>query len=254
MPHEYIPIELLLDKSLPVAARFIYAVISVVPSTSVRELCKVIGLHRDAIRQHCETLRKAGWIGMEGDRHGYVVYPKLPAEVQRRMAHDLGERLKIVGFLGEAIMRAWLDLLLADDDFLDNFRPDFLRNPRTGEPLEYDRYHPKIRAAFEFNGSQHSRTTKKYSNPDKLDDQKTKDLVKRAISAEQGIRLVVVEAKDLTLQGMLAKLQGLPLRRFDPTGPYVRNLEKLSKRYIAKAEAEAEAEAVESRFAQSEER
>ncbi len=243
MPLRYIPIELLKDKNLSAAARLIYCVIRAAPPVSIRDLSKFIGMERNACRLHCHALLKAGWIGMDRDKYKrrYLIYPKIPPEVQKRMVAELIERLEIVGFLGEALMRAWLDFLLNDDDYLDNFRPKFLVNPRTGELLEYDRLHPRLKAAFEFNGPQHYRRTRKHSSQEELDDQKTRDLVKKAISMEQGIRLIVIEAKDLTLQGMLAKLQGLPLRRFDANGPYIRALEKLSRQYMLKAEAEAEA-------------
>ena len=43
--------------------------------------------------------------------------------------------------------------------YLDNARPAFLRNVLTRGRMEYDRYYYAHKAAFEFNGPQHYRTT-----------------------------------------------------------------------------------------------
>jgi len=237
-----LPIEILEARDIPHGAKLVYVSVCASPPTSIRRLAEMLGMDRDICSGHCDKLRKAGWVAIERGERGYVVRPTLPIAVQERMVKDLEERLRLGGYRGETLMRAWLEVLLDDDYYLDNFRPKYLVSPRTNKRMEYDRFHPRLRTAFEFNGFQHYRATKKLGDREALENQRIRDMAKRTISIEQGIRLIIVETKDLTLKGMLSKLKGLPLKRFDPNGPLIKALEAMSQQYINSAEAKAEAE------------
>lgn len=72
-------------------------------------------------------------------------------------------------------------------------RPDFLRNPLTGENLELDCYNEELKLALEFNGDQHYFFTpefhKSYSD---LYYQKCKDDYKKIACKNNGIKLIII--------------------------------------------------------------
>ena len=55
----------------------------------------------------------------------------------------------------EIITRKYLDFYFKEWAVLYNYRPDFLRNHKTGKNLELDIYYPDLQFAVEVNGIQH---------------------------------------------------------------------------------------------------
>jgi len=226
-----VPDEILLGRNINATARHVYSVIYRYPGRSLMELSRMIGLDRYCVKRHCESLKAAGWVDVKKGGKGYSIFAMIPREVQKRLAREISDIIDQAGYRGEALMKAWLNALFADRDYVDNFRPDFIRYPKTDQPLEYDRYYPRVQVAVEFNGLQHFRPTKRFPGQAEYDDQQTRDLVKEALSIKHGITLVTIEAKDLSLKMMLEKVRGLTSARVDADGPYVKMLEKLSKGY-----------------------
>lgn len=73
-------------------------------------------------------------------------------------------------------------------------RPDFLKNPVTGENLELDMYNEDIRLAVEYNGSQHY-----HYNPfmhgnskDKFRNQQYRDILKKDMCEKHNVLLITV--------------------------------------------------------------
>lgn len=130
-------------------------------------------------------------------------------------------------------MKAWLDLLVDSDNFIDNSRPSFLAHPISGRLLEYDRYY-REGVAFEYNGHQHYEITSQFPDEAELQDLQVRDHIKASLSHKNGVTLVVITEADLTLQNMLRKIPNtLTLRMIDENGPYVRMLARLSEEYIS---------------------
>jgi hypothetical protein len=113
---------------------------------------------------------------------------------------------------------------------MDNVRPGFLRNSKTDNLMEFDRYYPNV-AAFEFNGAQHYRATELY-DAETVRKQRARDLLKKQLCADKGIKLVTIHPQDLTLTGMLEKIKTLlPLRNLQGGGRLIRFLEGFSANY-----------------------
>lgn len=77
----------------------------------------------------------------------------------------------------------------------DKARPDFLRNPVTGNNfnLELDCYNPELRLAVEYNGIQHYKYTPFFHrNKEAFLNQKYRDDMKRRICRDQGVTLIEV--------------------------------------------------------------
>jgi len=73
-------------------------------------------------------------------------------------------------------------------------RPDFLKNPVTGENLELDIYNEDLRLAVEYNGKQHYEYNRHFhrGSNDRFQNQQYRDLIKQQLCRDQGIYLIVV--------------------------------------------------------------
>lgn len=201
-------------------------------------LSKVFRWHRKTIAKAVRTLAHAGWLRVlrknhRRPAHGWFKDPRLtPSEVE---VTRIKRRLLKAPYLGEALMREYLSLLIDSDDYEDNAAPGFLVNPLTEERLQLDRYYPPG-VAFEFNGPQHYGPTDRFTAKEAAD-QRVRDLIKTGICAQRGIQLKIVHAQDLTLSRM-KKLVGklLPLRDLSFEGPRIAYLESVARSYRRKAQ------------------
>ena len=73
-------------------------------------------------------------------------------------------------------------------------RPEWLINPSTKRKLELDGYNEKLKLAFEYNGNQHYEYIEYFhnNNVDNFLDQIQRDVDKRLICANHGIRLIII--------------------------------------------------------------
>ncbi|CCV02358.1 Uvr/REP helicase [Invertebrate iridescent virus 30] len=72
-------------------------------------------------------------------------------------------------------------------------RPNFLKNPITGNNLEIDCFNPELKLGVEYNGQQHYRYTSFFHrNIDAATNQKYRDELKRRMCHENGITLIEV--------------------------------------------------------------
>ncbi len=99
---------------------------------------------------------------------------------------------------GEREMKIILDKILTDETFIDNYRPDWLKNPNTKRNLELDRYYPNLKIGFEFNGLQHK---KKFD-----EEQWERDKIKKTLCGKAGVIKLVVYRKELFEKIILEKI------------------------------------------------
>lgn len=88
--------------------------------------------------------------------------------------------------LGEKILRELVKSRYKRTKILYNHRPESLRNPKTNRKLELDIYLPRLRLAFEFQGTQHAWFYQSF-----------KDEVKVVWAEKHGVKLIKVWGKDL---------------------------------------------------------
>jgi hypothetical protein len=76
----------------------------------------------------------------------------------------------------------------------DKIRPEFLKNPVTGENLELDMYNEDLKLAIEYNGSQHYHFNSfmHKNSRDRFQNQQYRDLIKRDLCSKEGIQLIIV--------------------------------------------------------------
>ncbi len=223
------------DKELSDLAVRILLVLQSNRFKSIAELAEAIGACRDRTGKAVQALIKRGWafcVSGENSR-SKVIVPVWPVSVETALANLIhGDRESAV-FLGQWTMWCWLDALVDSSDYMDNSRPDWLRNADTGCRMELDREYRTLGVAFEFQGEQHFRPTQAYPDEDAHAKRQLRDDQKAGVCLRNGVRLVEITAEDLTLKTMLEKVDRLPLRHYRANGPIIRELKKISESYIS---------------------
>lgn len=243
-----IPVDLLVDGRVRAGGRILYGYLQLLPSFryptgqfTYADLGRLTGDHPRTVRGAVRDLAAAGWLQIsQRNRQASVCYRLCDPLADRGQAEvDRAERrLAEAPFLGEALMREYLSLLVDSEDFEDNAAPGFLVNPWTDERMELDRFYPPG-TAFEFNGPQHYGATERYSEENAAK-QRGRDYMKLGICASRGIRLVVIHPEDLALATMRQKIgQILPLRDLRGHEPLIAFLESVSRRYRRAAKRNA---------------
>ncbi|MGE5483883.1 MAG: hypothetical protein ACM3X4_02560 [Ignavibacteriales bacterium] len=231
----HLPIELIRSRDVSPMEKLLYLGAEAAGPRSISELARLAGIDTGNASRGCAALARAGWFRLARNGRGLVPIPVLPRAAQEQQAKQLTRALGLAPQKGEFLMKRWLDLLVASDDFVDNARPPSLVNPMTGEPLEFDRFYLEG-VVFEFNGAQHYGPTQTYPSEQAFKEIRTRDLLKKGMSLEQGIVLVEVIADDLSLDGMRKKVpENLRQSAIDASGAYVKALERMCQEYRSRA-------------------
>lgn len=239
-PSVDLPRDLLVDGRVAAVARLLYGFLSLTPSFSKQagqftyvQLGDLSGIHPKTIKKAVCDLARFGWLQADqADRHKPVHFTLCHPVLERVQAElaAVQRRVERAPYLGEAIMKELLSLLVASDQFENNARPGFLVNPRTRELMEFDRFYPPS-VAFEFQGPQHYQSSERFSE-DEVNEQKARDLMKMGICCLRSIRLAMIYPEDLSVDGMTKKVGDLlPLRDLIDLKPIVDYLEEVAYRY-----------------------
>jgi hypothetical protein len=197
---------------------------------TLAELAKTMSVSRTHALNLCKLLQERGWAMLQKKSRGTAIVPLLPNVAQLELVDILKRTRPYSPFLGEYIMKKWLDLLIATNEYIDNARPEFLVNPRTKQTLEYDRLY-LCGVAYEFNGDQHYVMTRHHQNRKSLDEQQSRDLTKIRLSRNNNIILYEVTDEDLSIEGMQSIIPSILPQTQITNGPYVQALSALSKKY-----------------------
>lgn len=231
-----VPKALARDKDLPELAIRVYLALQQERFSSIAKLAEAIGTCRNRVSRAVRVLIRKGWgacISCEHSR-SKVIVTTWPVSVETKIADLIKSDKENVALLGQWLMWNWLDVLVDLLDYLDNSRPDWLRNAQTGYRMELDREYRSPRVAFEFQGKQHFRPTQAYPDEETQIKQRLRDDQKVGVCLRNGVRLVEVTHEDLTLKGMLKKAEGLPLRHYRANGPIIKTIGQLSDSHIAR--------------------
>lgn len=95
--------------------------------------------------------------------------------------------------VGEYLTYQALRTILPDKEIVRNIRPKYLRNPKTGYPMEIDCFCPELKIGVEYNGIGHYQ----YPNPfhsteEEFNNQVERDIIKRELADKQGITIFTV--------------------------------------------------------------
>jgi len=91
--------------------------------------------------------------------------------------------------------------------FIEDYRPDWLKNPRTGRNLELDFYCEELKLGLEHDGEQHEKYVPRYhlGGPSDLEYQKWKDKYKRDICKVRGVSVITVSYKVKDIEGYIVE-------------------------------------------------
>lgn len=164
-------------------------------------------------------------------RKGKRIQPDalVPRDIETLISKDIRKVVEVSPFKGETTTAFFVEWIVAPDvQLILHARPDFLRNKDTGQNLEYDIFAPDYKWATEYHGDQHYGVTTRYPDKDEYIDQIKRDRMKIHLSDSNGIRLSVVNNRNLNLDGILKVIpKDIPLRVFDARGPVILTLEEL---------------------------
>ena len=243
-PDVAIPSALLPDSRVRPQAKLLYGLLQTLPtfkeqSGQFRYTALSACTHVSVVtaRESVRDLTDTGWLQVSQANQKAPIHFTLRDPVRERGAAEaerIVDRLQEANFRGEAIMREYLSLLIDSDEFEDNARPGFLINPLTKEPMELDRYYFTLAVAFEYNGPQHDRTTKRFPSEKALAMQMARDMMKESICARRGIQLLIIKREHLMLRTMQQVIGGrLPLRDLSGHDELIKTLEQVSKAHRA---------------------
>lgn len=232
--------ELQKDRSLSLTERGIYLLAWANDPPTVKDLAKAANVDRSTAARACFHLEELGWMKMVPYARRIRPAAIIPGTCQIGMARDLEIEYDLVPNRGEFLARKRVDWSLRRDEYVANARPNFLENPKTKKPLEYDTYDYKHALATEYNGSQHYRESPQYGQ-ETVSEQKARDLMKESLSVRNGVTLLTFTYRDLRPGVLEARLdEAIPhLKRgyVDLGGPYMRTLNRICNAYASKVEA-----------------
>ena len=220
-----VPSALLADDRLGIRSKVLYGTLQLTPGSrrgggqlTYAQVSQMTGASVNALKRAVRVLRDAGWLELtQATKFSPIRFLLSDPVAQRREEEVAGalRRLERAEFFGEALMREYLSLIVASEEYEDNATPGFLVNPFTGEELQLDRYYSPT-VAFEYNGPQHYGPTARYPDAAEALKQQCRDQIKAVVCAARGITLVVLHPEDLCREAI--QHQGAPSAPAAPPG------------------------------------
>lgn len=243
-PTVTVPTDLLAEPQVSPRAKLLYALLQLTPAFAHGRgqfhylgLARLAGASLNTTKDAIHDLAQTGWLQtVQKSQKAPIRFRLADPHADRAQAEMLSARMRLEDseFRGEAIMHEYLTLLIDSDNYQDRVRPGFLKNPETGELMEFDRFYPPA-VAFEFQGDQHFGATERVS-AQKAARQQARDLMKRGICQQHGITLIALTGDDLRLDRLRERIGGLlPLRDLTRHGPLLKYLEARGHRYQQEA-------------------
>lgn len=227
--------ELLFDTQLGSTSKVIYNLLLIHRKNTIVANAKVFKMHYESLRRHVRQLKKLDWVYefKHPETKQKVIVPWMPLDVEHKVANMLERMRQRTPFWGEWLLKAMLDLLVDDDDYVDNSRPEWAVSGDGSSRLEFDRLYETAGVAIEFQGRQHYQMSA--FTPDKraLQQRTERDGLKALACIRRNIAFVEFAANELSYDTVTAKLGHLlPLipPRFDR--PIFRTLTNMCHSYV----------------------
>jgi hypothetical protein len=233
-----IPAALLTTPEISAGARLLYGQLQGFPnfdhqvgSFTYGTLSRLTGTSVAPLRRAVAELVAAGWLTVtQANRKSPLSFTLCDPVSTRLRARISAIRRKVrkAQPRGEALLREFLNVLVALDVYEDNAAPAVLLNPYTRELMELDRYYPTAAVAVEYNGDQHYEETDLATFEETVK-QVGRDAMKAFICRARGIELTIIRPDDLTLKRIDQKIpERLPRRDLEGMEPLVAALEEMA--------------------------
>jgi len=228
-----LPEDILKDRKLPHAARWIWGVIRRHGQQfDYGRMKELTGYTHNTLTHHLKLLRQRGWL--EGE-HSFVARCKhfllvAANPVETRRQQELAKFLKAAQYVERTDRYSWgqflteqIVLLRTGGHVVRNGAGSWLANDEMGAWLECDVLLPKYKAVIEFQGPQHDGPTDRFSDPEEVAAQQKRDQLKRQRCRQTGFRFGEIRAQDLGFPAVEQVLReaGVPLRPVPKEKRYV---------------------------------
>lgn len=226
---------LLLYPKLGCTSKRIYNLLLLHPKRTIEENAKVFKMRYEALRRHIGMLKKFDWVYKFHDsktRQSLIV-PSMPLHVEREVANMLEYMRQRATFRGEWLLKQLLDLVVDDDDYVDNCRPEWAVSGDGSFPFEYDRLFETAGVAIEFQGRQHYDITPFTPDKQALQERMARDRLKQLACIRRNIAFVEFTTSDLSYDAIVEKLGHLlPLIPPRIDRPIFRTLTNMCDSYV----------------------
>lgn len=230
------PMALLTNAEISPGARLLYGQLQGLPHDSFTyvALSHLTGSSDDTLRRAVAELAVTGWLAITQTNRKSPIHFTLRNPVATLLSARISRmKSKVRGaqHRGKALLREFLNAILALDRYEDNASPDFLLDPYTEELMELDRYYPTAAVAFEYHGAQRYEVTELATFEETVK-QVGYDAAKAFICKAWGIELVIIHPEELSWKGIQQKIPvNLPRRDLRGLEPLVTALEVLALEY-----------------------
>lgn len=134
------------------------------------------------------------------ERYEYFVdYYKQNKEKILQRSYDFYEDFKVKNgiedkkLVSQTQMCCILNKIFPDEEVVDDKFHIFLRSPTTNRLLQLDRYYPRLKLAFEYDGAQHFQSIENWGGEEVFREIQRRDREKEELCIKSGIRLVRIK-------------------------------------------------------------
>lgn len=215
-----IPTDLLHDRKLPHAAKWVWGVINRTKShLHYKELIRQTGYCQESIAKYIQQLTESRWLQGTVQRvmrlAQFALQVLNPLELKRQQELNtlkLGMALakEQKGYsLGQYLLARMARVITAPNTLLiENAELVGLDNPETGGRMHYDLFLPQYRLALEYHGRQHHEPTELYPSEQACEAQQRRDRLKAELSYEADVELHSLTAQNLSFDYLRTLLDG----------------------------------------------
>ena len=228
-----LPEDILLDRALPHAARWLWGVIQRLgPGYTYQQLIALTGYCHNSLTKYIGILQDRGWLGREATRvdrrkvfGGEVKNPPEEKRQEALKAFLLSMQVAVDWAgnpRGQFLMSRMVELR-TQTHTVENGAANYLDNQQTGGRMQIDLLLTKHGVALEFQGLQHKMPTQLYPGEERLKAQQQRDNLKRKWLEQAGLKLIEIWPHQLSFKHIEVELTaaGVPLMPIPDEKRYV---------------------------------
>lgn len=227
-----LPPAVLQDRRLNRTSVFVYFGMRAHRKTTIKGYAEVLNMPYKTVYDAIRNLHEADWVYSYPDpgtgRRIWV--PGMPLDVELYVEREFESNLQTASNKGETIMKAQLDYLVDDHNYVNNHRFK-LGNPLDANAKqEHDRTYKDAKVVIEFQGRQHFEVVQFRSGETNLEKTMAWDRAKQIACKRNGYTYVEIAAYELSWATLRTKLDGLlPLLQPPEDRPLFKKLEALAE-------------------------
>ena len=203
--------EILKDPRLHRTTKLVYLGMRAHQKTTIKGYAALLGLPYSTVLRAVKELNSFGWVYYfrRAGEKSKIWVPWMPLPLERHLAVEAEKLVDMAPYRGEKLLKIVLDIIVDDDDFVDNARPDWTALGPGDISVEFDRFYREHLVAIEFHGRQHYQEVVFATGKSDLQKQLQLDGRKALACLRQGVTLVEIADIELSYEKIAMKLEGL---------------------------------------------